>query len=84
MDAFGQILGHIISRITDPVIQIRTITIDCIESLIRSLNIYKPSESSDYEKQFEYLNAIKQKLVKTDSNVMLSAVSDLSKVFRLL
>ncbi len=79
-DCFGPVLGHIVSRVTDPVIQIRTIAMDCIENLIRALQIYSQVESNDNEKQAEYLNAIKQKLVKTDSNVLLSAVSELAKV----
>ena len=79
-DCFGTVLGHIVSRVTDPVIQIRTIAMDCIENLIKALLIYSQAESSENEKQAEYLNAIKQKLVKTDSNVLLSAVSELAKV----
>ena len=76
-------MGHIVSRVTDPVIQIRTIAMDCIEYLIKILQIYSQTESSESEKQVEYLNAIKQKLVKTDSNVLLSAVSELAKVKKL-
>ena len=73
-------MGHIISRVTDPVIQIRTLAMDCVENLLKALQIYSQTESPENEKQIEYLNAIKQKLVKTDSNVLLSAVSELAKV----
>ncbi len=53
---------------------------DCVENLLKALQIYSQTESTENEKQVEYLNAIKQKLVKTDSNVLLSAVSELAKV----
>jgi hypothetical protein len=53
---------------------------DCVENLLKALQIYSQIESPENEKQVEYLNVIKQKLVKTDSNVLLSAVSELAKV----
>ena len=53
---------------------------ECIENLLKSLQIYLQVENVDIQKQAEHLHLIKQKLVKTDSNVILSAVSDLAKV----
>lgn len=56
-------------------------SIDCIESLLRALIIYSENESliDDQQKHFDQLNSIKQKLAKNDSNILLSAVSDLAK-----
>ena len=53
---------------------------DCIDNLLKILQVYSQTEALDGEKQAEYLNSIKLKLVKTDSNVLLSAVSELAKV----
>lgn len=82
-DSFGTILGRIVSRSTDPIIQIRTFTVDCIENLIKLNNLMQNKSDSDQEqsdRELEGLSAIKQKLVKNDSNILLSAVSDLSKI----
>jgi hypothetical protein len=69
------------TRITDPVIAIRLMTIDCIENLLKAVVIYGENESllADQDKHFEQLTIIKQKLTKNDSNILLSAVSDLAK-----
>ena len=69
------------TRITDPVIAIRLMTIDCIENLLKAVVIYGENESllADQDKHFEQLNIIKQKLTRNDSNILLSAVSDLAK-----
>ena len=56
---------------------------ECIENLLKALQIYTQTEAIDSEKQAEYLNAVKQKLVKTDSNVLLSAVSELAKAIKI-
>lgn len=68
-------------RITDPIISVRLLTIDSIESLLKALITYGENESliKEQEKHFEQLNLIKQKLTKSDSNILLSAVSDLAK-----
>lgn len=80
-DCFGKILGLIMTRITDPIIAIRLLTIDCIESLLKALVTYGENESllAEKDKHFEQLSIIKQKLTKNDSNILLSAVSDLAK-----
>ena len=80
LESFGTILGRIVSRSTDPVIQIRTYTVDCIENLIKINNLMKNDEKQTDDKEIESLSSIKQKLVKNDSNILLSAVSDLSKI----
>lgn len=56
-------------------------SVDCIESLLKALIIYGENESLlvDQDKHFEQLNLTKQKIAKNDSNILLSAVSDLAK-----
>ncbi|CAF0812872.1 unnamed protein product [Brachionus calyciflorus] len=76
-ESFGNILGRIVSRVTDPVIQIRIITLDCINSLLKALQIYNQDFSED---QTEALNNLKQNLVKNSPNILLPAVNDLSKI----
>ncbi len=66
------------SRITDPIIPIRSLAMECIQSLIKIMHVFK--EQLVDEKLLEQLDTIKQKLLKTDSNILLSGVNDLSKV----
>lgn len=81
LECFGHILGRIVSRSTDPIIQVRLITIDCIESLIRSLQIYNQSSvENDSEVLIELLGGVKQKLIKNDSSILLIGVNELSKL----
>lgn len=73
---FGNILGRIVTRVTDPVIKIRVLAIDCIDSLLKSLQIY-----SDISwEESESLNNLKQNLVKNSPSTLLSSVNDLSKI----
>lgn len=73
---FGNILGRIVTRVTDPVIKIRVLAIDCIDNLLKSLQIY----TSNSCEESESLNNIKQNLVKNSPTTLLSSVNDLSKI----
>jgi len=78
---FGHILGSIIGRITDPVITVRLLTIDCIENLLKLYQIF--TETIVFEqsgKLFEQLLVFKQKLIKSDANILLGVVSDMTKI----
>lgn len=80
-DYFGKILGSIIGRSADPVIPIRLITIDCIENLLKLYQIFTGTVIFEQSgKQFEQLLVFKQKLTKSDSNILLGVVSELAKV----
>ena len=80
-DYFGHILGAIISRMTDPQIPVRLLTIDCIENLLKLYQIFTETVVFDQSgRQFEQLVVFKQKLTKSDANVLLGAVSDMTKL----
>lgn len=73
---FGNILGRVVTRVTDPVIKIRVLAIDCIDSLLKSLQIFT-KENWD---ESESLNNLKQNLEKNSPNILLTSVNDLSKI----
>jgi hypothetical protein len=66
---------------SDPAIPIRLLTIDCIEHLLKMFQIFTDLVIFDQsDKLFEKLTTFKSKLIKTDSNILLSVVNDLAKV----
>lgn len=69
------------SRCTDPSIVIRNLAIECIESLLGILDNSSKKRSEDkIETLLEQLAQIRNKLIKTDSNVLLAGVNELSKL----
>lgn len=75
-------MGRIVSRCTDPSIAIRNLAVECIESLVCILEnsgINKLAEDK-IETLIEQLGQARNKLIKTDSNVLLSGVNELSKL----
>ena len=66
---------------TDPQIPVRLLTIDCIENLLKLYQIFTETVVFDQSgRQFEQLVVFKQKLTKSDANVLLGAVSDMTKL----
>lgn len=76
-------MGSLVTRSTDPVIKIRQAVTCSIISVLKVLCIYKKLEGEKLKEENEQLKAVivcGEKLVKNDSNLVLSAVTELSKV----
>jgi hypothetical protein len=79
----GNILGRLIPRTTDSIIQVRINSIKSIESLLNILSMctkHEPDQLEDERANLKHLQSIGEKLHQNDSNLLLLSINELSKV----
>jgi hypothetical protein len=80
---FGSMLGRLVPRTTDPIIQVRKNSIRSIETLLQILSICSkqdPEQLEDEALSAKLLHSIGEKLNQNDSNLLLLSVNELAKV----
>jgi len=80
---FGVILGRLVCRSTDPVLKIRRYVTSSIESLLVAVATYNKLEGDKLKEELDSLKiiqVIREKLLKDEPNLMLTAVTGLAKV----
>ncbi|XP_025115241.1 maestro heat-like repeat-containing protein family member 1 isoform X3 [Pomacea canaliculata] len=76
----GQFLGTIIPRCTDPSPKVRQIAVDCVQLTLRIGLAFQGHPLGEKDQMVDALSTLKERLKKSDPNVLFSVVNDLSKV----
>ncbi|XP_064611998.1 maestro heat-like repeat-containing protein family member 1 [Liolophura sinensis] len=79
-DNLGRILARLIPRCTDPCVTVRQLAIDCVQNVLRIHLRYEGSLPDEKDQMVEALPTLKERLKKTDPNVLFGVVNDLAKV----
>ncbi|CAH1780505.1 unnamed protein product, partial [Owenia fusiformis] len=76
----SSLLGRLVPRCTDPELNVREAAIDCIHTALKILNRYAGRGTDEPDQMVDALPTLKERLKKTDPNVLFSVIKDLSKV----
>ncbi|XP_067937977.1 maestro heat-like repeat-containing protein family member 1 [Watersipora subatra] len=76
----GDLIGRLVPRCTDPSIEVREDAIFTIQSLLRIQLIYEGGEAGATDKMLDALPILNERLHKSESTILFSAVKDLAKV----
>ncbi|RUS75918.1 hypothetical protein EGW08_016306 [Elysia chlorotica] len=80
LDNEGIFLGRLIPRCTDPVTEIRQISMDCLHTTLKIALKYEGKPVDQKDQMIDALPTLKERLKKSDPTVLFSVVNDLSKV----
>ncbi|GFN92402.1 maestro heat-like repeat family member 1 [Plakobranchus ocellatus] len=80
LDNEGVFLGRLIPRCTDPSTEIRQLAMDCIYTTLKIALKYEGKAVDQKDQMVDALLTLKDRLKKSDSNVLFGVVNDLSKV----
>ncbi|XP_059158762.1 maestro heat-like repeat-containing protein family member 1 isoform X2 [Physella acuta] len=80
LDQEGNFLARLIPRCTDPVVKIRQLAIDCVHCTLSIALRHEGNPNNSKDAMIDAIPTLKERLKKSDPNILFSVVNDLSKV----